>query len=210
MEKQVLRKLSYGMYVISCKDINGKDVGCVVNTVMQITSKNPTIIVSINHDNYTNEAISRSNKFVVSILPTDIDKDIIGKFGYFPSRDIDKFEGINTKELNGIKYLEKAVGVISCSVVNTMETETHTVFLASVDDGKILNDKSIMTYEYYHDILKGKSPKNAPTYIEEKEVATKKIYKCQVCGYEIETDKLDENFICPICGAKRDKFVVKE
>ena len=67
MEKQVLRDLSYGMYIVSCKD--DKNVGCVVNTVVQITSKNPTIMVSINHDNYTNEVISKTNKFVVSILP---------------------------------------------------------------------------------------------------------------------------------------------
>ena len=75
MEKKVLRDLSYGMYIVSCKD--DKNVGCVVNTVVQITSKNPTIMVSINHDNYTNEVISKTNKFVVSILPTDIDKEII-------------------------------------------------------------------------------------------------------------------------------------
>ena len=208
MEKQVLRDLSYGMYIVSCKD--DKNVGCVVNTVVQITSKNPTIMVSINHDNYTNEVISKTNKFVVSILPTDIDKEIIGKFGYFSSRDTNKFDGVNTKELDGIKYLEDAVGVMSCSVINVIETETHTVFLASVDDAIKLNNKEVMTYEYYHEVLKGKSPKNAPTYVEEKEVSTKKVYKCQVCGFEVETDNLSDDYICPICGVKRDRFVVKE
>lgn len=207
MEKQVLRDLSYGMYIISCKD--DKNVGCVVNTVVQITSKNPTIMVSINHDNYTNEVISKTNKFVVSILPTDIDKEIIGKFGYFSSRDTNKFDGVNTKELNGIKYLEDAVGVMSCSVINVIETETHTVFLASVDDAIKLNNKEVMTYEYYHEVLKGKSPKNAPTYVEE-EKTIKKVYKCQVCGYEVETDSLSDDYVCPICGVKRDRFVVKE
>ena len=207
MEKQVLRDLSYGMYIVSCKD--DKNVGCVVNTVVQITSKNPTIMVSLNHDNYTNEVISKTNKFVVSILPTDIDKEIICKFGYFSSRDTNKFDGVNTKELNGIKYLEDAVGVMSCSVINVIETETHTVFLASVDDAIKLNNKEVMTYEYYHEVLKGKSPKNAPTYVEE-EVSTKKVYKCQVCGYEVETDSLSDDYVCPICGVKRDKFVVKE
>ena len=207
MEKQVLRDLSYGMYIVSCKD--DKNVGCVVNTVVQITSKNPTIMVSINHDNYTNEVISKTNKFVVSILPTDIDKEIIGKFGYFSSRDTNKFDGVNTKELNGIKYLEDAVGVMSCSVINVIETETHTVFLASVDDAIKLNNKEVMTYEYYHEVLKGKSPKNAPTYVEE-EKTTKKVYKCQVCGYEVETDSLSDDYVCPICGVKRDRFVVKE
>lgn len=209
MKKEVLRKLSYGMYVISSKDENDKDVGCVVNTVVQITSKDPTIIVSINHDNYTNEVISKTNKFLISVLPTDIDKEIIGKFGYFSSRDTDKFSSVEYEELDGIKYIKDSIGVMSCRVVNMMETATHTVFLASVNDEIMLNDKETMTYKYYHDVLKGKSPKNAPTYVEE-EKSTKKVYKCQVCGYEVETDNLPDDYVCPICGVKRDKFVVKE
>lgn len=208
MKKEVLRKLSYGMYVISSKDENDKDVGCVVNTVVQITSKDPTIIVSINHDNYTNEVISKTNKFLISVLPTDIDKEIIGKFGYFSSRDTDKFSSVEYEELDGIKYIKDSIGVMSCRVVNVMETATHTVFLASVNDEIMLNDKETMTYKYYHDVLKGKSPKNAPTYVEE-EKSTKKVYKCQVCGYEVETDNLPDDYVCPICGVKKDKFVVK-
>lgn len=209
MKKDVLRNLSYGMYIVSCKDENNKDIGCVVNTVVQITSSNPTIVVSINHDNYTREVISKTNKFLVSILPTDIDKEIIGKFGYFSSRATDKFSTVEYEELNGIKYVKDSVGVMSCRVINVMETDTHTVFLASVDDAIYLNDKEAMTYKYYHDVLRGKSPKNAPTYVEEVK-STKKVYKCQVCGYEVETDNLPDDYVCPICGVKKDMFVVKE
>lgn len=210
MKKDVLRNLSYGMYIVSCKDDNNKDVGCVVNTVVQITSKNPTIMVSINHDNYTNDVISKTNKFIISILPVDIDKEIIGKFGYFSSRDINKFDGVNEEELEGIKYLKDAVGVMLCNVIEKLETETHTVFFASISDAIKLNDKEPMTYRYYYDVLKGKSPKNAPTFIEEEKVSVKKVYKCQVCGYEVETDILDDEYICPICGVKRDMFSIKE
>ena len=209
MKKDVLRKLSYGMYIVSSKDKNNKDVGCVVNTVVQITSNNPTIVVSINHDNYTNEVIRNNNKFLISILPTDIDKEIIGKFGYFTSHDTDKFSSVEYEELNGIKYIKDSIGVMSCRVVHVMETDTHTVFLASVDDEIMLNDKEVMTYKYYHDVLKGKSPKNAPTYVEE-EKTTKKVYKCQVCGFEIETDNLPDDYVCPICGVKKDMFAIKE
>ena len=51
-----------------------------------------------------------------------------------------------------------------------METETHTVFLGEVLDADVLKNEEPMTYAYYHKVVKGKSPKNAPTYIpEEKE-----------------------------------------
>ena len=42
---------------------------------------------------------------------------------------------------------------------------THTIFIASIEQCEILNNDTPMTYSYYHNIIKGKSPKNAPTYI---------------------------------------------
>ena len=48
-----------------------------------------------------------------------------------------------------------------------METATHTVFLGEVTDAGNLKKETPMTYKYYHEVVKGKAPKNAPTYIEE-------------------------------------------
>ena len=81
MNKEVLNDLTYGMYVISTK-YNGKDVGCFVNTVSQVTSEDVVISISMNKQNYTNEAIKSSKKFAVSILSTTSNKDVIGKFGF--------------------------------------------------------------------------------------------------------------------------------
>ena len=52
-----------------------------------------------------------------------------------------------------------------------METSTHTVFLGEVTDGDVLETAPAMTYAYYHNVIKGKSPKNAPTYLPEEEEA---------------------------------------
>lgn len=201
MDRKVLRNLSYGMYVIGCKD--EKNAGCVVNTVVQITSDPMTIAVSINHDNYTNEVIKKTNKFSVSILDVTTDPKLIGIFGYKSSKDIDKYENINYAEKEGIPYIKKSCGNMLCEVIDTLETSTHTVFLAKIVDAFNYNDKTPMTYKYYHEELKGKSPKNAPTFVEEKEeiIEKKKTkYRCTICGYEIETDTLPEDFVCPICG----------
>ena len=48
-----------------------------------------------------------------------------------------------------------------------METDTHTVFLGKVLDADVLKKDVPMTYSYYHNVIKGRSPKNAPTYIAE-------------------------------------------
>ena len=52
MDNKILRDLTYGVYVIGSLDGDRK-VGCIANSVMQITSNPASIAISINHDNYT-------------------------------------------------------------------------------------------------------------------------------------------------------------
>ncbi len=35
-------------------------------------------------------------------------------------------------------------------------------------------------------------------------------YRCVLCGYEYEGDKLPEDFVCPVCGAGPEDFEVVE
>ena len=93
MNKNTLRKLSYGVYVVSTWD-NGRATGCTANSAMQITSSPATIAVSINHDNYTNKCISETGRFAVSILAEDSDPSIIGTFGFQSGKDVDKFSQV--------------------------------------------------------------------------------------------------------------------
>jgi len=74
-----------------------------------------------------------------------------------------------------------------------------------------------MTYQYYHEKLKGNSPKNAPTYVEEennkKERRQGDMYQCTVCGYiyddskeEIKFEDLPDDWKCPLCGVPKSLF----
>ena len=64
---RALRKISYGLYVVSSGRKN-KFNGQIANTVFQITSEPPIIAVSINKQNLTHQFIKESGKFSVSIL----------------------------------------------------------------------------------------------------------------------------------------------
>ena len=68
---------------------------------------------------------------------------------------------------NEMPIIKDACGYLICEIVNKVETSTHTVFIANVIDGDLLNSEPPMTYAYYHNVIKGKSPKAAPTYIED-------------------------------------------
>ena len=214
MDKKVLRNLSYGVYVVTSKE-KDKNVGCIANSIMQVTSNPSVIAVSINHDNYTNKVIKENNKFGVSILKETTDAKIIGTFGYKSSKDNDKFDGINFKEISEIPVLENTCGYMVCKVIDTMETSTHTIFLGEVIEADDYSTENAMTYKYYHENLKGSSPKNAPTY-EETSISQvdkdskKSKWKCSICGYIYEADELPDDFKCPICGAGKEYFELVE
>lgn len=214
MDKKVLRNLSYGVYVVTSRD-KDKNVGCIANSIMQVTSNPSVIAVSINHDNYTNKVIKENNKFGVSILKETTDAKIIGTFGYKSSKDIDKFDGINFKEILEIPVLENTCGYMVCKVIDTMETSTHTIFLGEVIEADDYSTENAMTYKYYHENLKGSSPKNAPTY-EETSISQvdkdskKRKWKCSICGYVHEADELPDDFKCPICGVGKECFELVE
>lgn len=214
MDSNVFRKISYGVYVVSTMD-GERPTGCTANSIMQITSSPATIAASINHSNYTNKCIKESGVFSVSILSETSDSSIIGNFGFQSGRDVNKFDKISYEIKEGAPILKDVCGYIVCKVKDILETETHTVFLGEVIDGEIISKEDIpMTYAYYHNVVKGKSPKAAPTYIAEEDVEEKtEKYVCSICGYIYDGDTpfedLPEDYKCPICKQGKDKFVKK-
>lgn len=166
MNKNAFRSMSYGVYVVTTWD-NGRATGCTANSAMQITSDPATIAVSINHDNYTNSCIQESGRFAISILGENSDPGIIGAFGFFSGREKDKFDGVEQAIKGCMPVVADACSYAVCEVIDKMETSSHTVFLGRVVDADVLKSDTPMTYAYYHNVIKGKSPKNAPTYLPE-------------------------------------------
>lgn len=212
MNTKIFRNMSYGVYIVGTMD-GDRPTGCVANSIMQITSSPATIAVSINHDNYTNSCIEKSGVFSFSVMAEDSPSDLIGIFGFQSGKNADKFDGVDYEMAEGVPVLKHTCGYVVCKVINKMETSSHTVFLGEV----IAAEKSDehpreMTYAYYHNVIKGKSPKNAPTYLPEENVPEKEApassvkYVCQICGYVYEGDPLPADFVCPICKQGADKF----
>ncbi|MFA4916362.1 MAG: flavin reductase family protein [Syntrophales bacterium] len=165
MNEAALRKVSYGLYVVS--SMNGNRInGQIANTVFQVTSEPPTLAVSICKQNLTHDFIRESGKFSVSILSQSTPMQFIGRFGFKCGRDINKFEDINYKTgSTGIPVvMDNAVAVIEVEVIGEMDCGTHRIFQGRVLDCEVLSDEEPMTYAYYHAVKGGKAPKTAPTY----------------------------------------------
>ena len=192
VDDKAFNKISYGLYVLTTK-WGTFDNGCIINTVTQITSQPGRISIAVNKNNLSNQIIKETGIFNVSVLTEDANFDIFKKFGFVSGREADKFtaEEKNYRTDNGLTYFAKATNaVISAKVVDTLEYETHTVFVAEVTEAKVLSDVRSVTYQYYFDHIKPK-----PGNYEEK----KKGWVCKICGYVYEGDELPEDYECPLC-----------
>lgn len=204
MDKKIFRDISYGMYVVT-----SKDSGCIINTLTQITSENPIISISLNKENYTNQVIKNEKKFIVSIISEDTNPNVISTFGFQSSKDVDKFKNFEYENIDGIKVLkENTIGYLLCEVIDVVDCDTHDIFVAKVVYTKKYNEFIPMTYKYYHEVIKGKAPKKAPTYVEEELNIEEELYICDVCGY-VHKGPVPDDFICPICGKDASHFKKK-
>ncbi len=165
IERGVFRDLSYGLYIVTSKD-EGRLNGQVVNTVIQVTSEPPRVAVIINKKNLTHEFILNSKVFSASVLEESTPMIFLGPFGFRSGRDVDKLSKVDFKEgITGCPLIsEHALSILETEVIDQIDLGTHTVFIGNVVSSEILKKGSPLTYQYYHQVLKGKSPPNAPTY----------------------------------------------
>ena len=169
MNIKALHKISYGIYVVTSK-MDDRINGQIANTIFQVTSEPPTVAVSINKNNLTHDFIKSSRVFAASVLCQDTPFTFIGRFGFKSGRDIDKFEGVNYKtgDTGAPVVIDNAVSYLEVRVNKEIDVGTHTIFIGEVVNADIISDEVCMTYDYYHQIKGGKTPKAAATYIKEK------------------------------------------
>ena len=205
MDPKAFFKLSYGLYIIST-EADGKQAGCIANTFNQVTNSPAQVSVALNKDNATEQMIEKSGRFAVTVLQQSADMELIGRFGFHCSRDTDKFFGLDcSTDEQGLPYVKAhAASRFSCKVVKTMDLGTHVLFIAEVVGSEVLDNVPVMTYEYYHQVKNGRTPKNAPSYQAEKKKVSG--WRCLLCGYVYEGEILPPDFICPICSAPASAF----
>lgn len=190
MDKQALFKLGYGLYVLTVS--GGKDNGCIINTVMQVTDDPVRIMVAVNKNNLTHDILQYTKAFNISVLTEQSSFDLYRHFGYQSGKDVEKFQDYENcaRSENGIFYITAGTNAyLSGRVTETMDCGTHTLFLADVVEAQVLGEGKSVTYENYHAHIKPQP----------KQESEKTGWRCKICGYIYEGEELPADFICPVC-----------
>ena len=203
MDKKALQQLSYGVFVLSAV-VGEKKSACVINTVMQLSSEPVLVSAAVSKNNYTHEILLAGKKCAISILSEESSMETIRHFGFQSGADVDKFKDYPYQSAkNGVPYIiDKTAAYLAGTVKEILDLGTHTLFVIKVEEAEVLSAEMPMSYAYYHQVKKGTSPKNAPTFNHDLSGA----WRCGVCGYSAEMEELPIDFVCPVCKQPREVF----
>ena len=199
MDNKALYNISYGLFVIGTR--SGEKINaCITNTCMQVASEPTRLSVSLLNKNYTCDLIKESSFFSLSVLDKNTAFEVFKRFGYQSGRNVDKFAGFEYEaDRNGCPLiLSNACSIFSCRVVSKTDLGTHTLFVAEIEDAKVISSVEPMTYAYYQSSVKPKV----------KVESSRKIigWRCKICGYEYMQSELPSDYICPMCGHPAEDF----
>lgn len=119
--------------------------------------------------------------------------------------------------------IDHTIAYLEVKVTQEIDVGTHTLFIGELVNADVISEGECMTYDYYHQVKRGSTPKTAPVYHEEEKPEAGKAvkYRCTVCGYIYDPElgdpdggikpgtpfaELPDNWVCPVCGASQDKF----
>ena len=133
----------------------------------------------------------------INCLSEDAPFSVFERYGFVSGRNKDKFEGVETlRSDNGLVFLPAYINsFMSLKVENYIDLGTHGMFICSITEARVINDRPTMTYAYYQEHVK---PKPA--------TEGKKGYVCKICGYIYEGDNLPDDFVCPLCKHPASDF----
>ena len=194
MDSKVLFNVQYGLFVLSAKD-GDKDNACIINTVTQVTAapvSKDRISIAVNKSNFTHDIIAKTKKFTVSIISEAATFDLFKHFGFQSGRNVDKFADFDKvqRTANGtLAITEGTNSYISANVIQQVELDTHSIFIAEVVDMEKFNSVPSTTYNFYQAHIKQKPAVKA--------TAGKTKWVCRICGYVHEGD--EPPAICPLC-----------
>ena len=82
--------------------------------------------------------------------------------------------------------------------IDSIENDTHTLFIGKLIEADIYKDEEPMSYNYYQEhkdeLLKVTTENGKTAWI------------CSICGYIYYGDELPDDFECPTCGVNKDFF----
>lgn len=130
--KSAMRRLAAGVTIVAT-DGRGRPNGLTATAVCSLSAEPPQLLVCINRNSAPNAAIARAGRFSVNVLATRHKALALRFAGATGVQGAERFErGEWTVARTGAPVLADAIAFFDCTLVDAIESGTHTVFIGRV------------------------------------------------------------------------------
>ncbi len=145
-KRLLLRKVPYGMYVITAKGEDGTFNGFTANWITQAGFDPPMVALAVANDAYTLPLIKSGKRFAINFIKNDSVSFLRGLARPYHKAP-DKFDDIELAEsANGTPILADSVGYLEVSVNGNVEYGgDHQIVVGEVTDAGVINEDEIQT-----------------------------------------------------------------
>ncbi|WP_164525419.1 flavin reductase family protein [Siminovitchia acidinfaciens] len=131
-----------GVSVITSQ-LDGQDYGITASAVSSVSLEPPMLLICVNQNTGTCNAIATSRFFTVNILEEN-QADTAKRFA---TPQPDKFQGVDASRTeNGLLVLNESLTIFECEVAEEITGGTHSVFLGKVKSIKVSEKDPLVYY----------------------------------------------------------------
>ncbi len=143
--KSVMRKLEYGIYVVSMgKGQQGN--AFTASWLTQVSSEPPLVALAVHNKHQSRRMLSESKAFVVNMLSEA--QDGVAKTYYGPAESGYgklKASAVAGSPATGSPLINGAAGYLDCVIVETVALGNHTLFIGEVKAASLAQNVQMMT-----------------------------------------------------------------
>jgi len=143
--KQALRRLEYGVYVVSMGQ--GEEGNAFTGSwISQVSSEPPMVAIAVHNKHQSARLLNEQDAYVVNLLPES--GLAVAKSYYGPAES--GYEKLKAKDISsapatGTAYLNGAIGFLDCKIVDRVKTGNHTLYIGEVVAASPGADTAILT-----------------------------------------------------------------
>jgi flavin reductase (DIM6/NTAB) family NADH-FMN oxidoreductase RutF len=136
--RHVMGHLAGGVAVVTSRTSEDSRFGLTATAVCSVSLDPPLVLVSVDRDSRTHEAIEASGVYAINLLAADQEELAVR----FATKDPEKFDGLELRTAStGAPVLAACLGYLDCEVVRDVPAGDHTLFVGRVEATAIQRDE---------------------------------------------------------------------
>lgn len=136
--RDVMGHLAGGVAVVTSRAPDGTRCGLTATAVCSVSLEPPLVLVSVDRDSRTHEAIEASGIYAVNLLSAEH----VETAERFATKEPDKFGGLELRTATtGAPVLDACLGFLDCEVVREVPAGDHTLFVGRVEAAAIQGEE---------------------------------------------------------------------